>query len=66
MSDNTVTLDETFGVRDDDLTERFKGVIALDNELKKIKGLPVAKYDSQTQKAYLEYPDGRREYENAD
>lgn len=64
MSEN-LTLDTTFGVKDDDLTERFKAVVALENELKKIKGLPVAKYDSKTQKAYLEYPDGRREYEDA-
>jgi hypothetical protein len=34
----------------------------IDNEVRKIKGLPVAGYDDKTQKAYLEYPDGRREY----
>ena len=29
------------------------------NEIKKV---PIAKYDDATGKAYLEYPDGRKEY----
>ena len=33
-----------------------------DDEIRKIKGLPVARYDDETGRAYLEYPDGRREY----
>ena len=32
----------------------------------KIKGLPVARYDAETKRAYLEYPDGRREYVRSD
>ena len=55
-------LDSTCGLSDDELTHRFKESIRIDNEVRKIKGLPVAKYDSITKKAYLEYPDGRREY----
>ena len=62
MSENVITLDRTFGVDDDDLTERFKEVISLENKLKNIKGLPIACYDKQQKRAYLEYPDGRREY----
>lgn len=31
-------------------------------EIRKIKGLPVARYDDKTKRAFLEYPDGRREY----
>lgn len=55
-------LDYTYGLSDDELTERFKAAIRIDEEIRKIKGLPVARYDIETKRAYLEYPDGRREY----
>ena len=41
---------------------RFKESIRIDDEVRKIKGLPAAGYDDEARKAYLEYPDGRREY----
>lgn len=47
---------------DEELTIRFKESIRIDNEVRKIKGLPIAGYDDETKRAYLEYPDGRREY----
>lgn len=55
-------LDSTCGVSDDELTERFKEAIRIDNEIKRIKGVPIAGYDLGKKLAYLEYPDGRREY----
>lgn len=55
-------LDSTCGVSDDELTERFKEAIRIDNEIKRIKGVPIAGYDLEKKLAYLEYPDGRREY----
>ena len=55
-------LDSTCGISDEELTLRFKESIRIDNEVRKIKGLPIAGYDDETKKAYLEYPDGRREY----
>ena len=55
-------LDSTCGISDEELTMRFKESIRIDNEVRKIKGLPIAKYDKAMKKAYLEYPDGRREY----
>ena len=58
----TNDLDSTYGLSDDELTERFKESIRIDNEIRRIKGLPIAKYDVENRKAYLEYPDGRREY----
>lgn len=58
-------LDSTCGVSDDELTERFKEAIRIDNEIKKIKGVPIAGYDREKKAAYLEYPDGRREYAKA-
>ena len=54
-------LDSTCGISDEELTERFKESIRIDNEIRRIKGAPVAKYDKATKRAYLEYPDGRRE-----
>ena len=58
-------LDSTCGISDEELTERFKQSIRIDNEIRKIKGLPIAGYDDKTKRAYLEYPDGRREYVEA-
>ena len=52
----------TCGITDDELTHRFKESIRIDNEIRKIKGLPIAGYEDETRRAYLEYPDGRREY----
>ena len=55
-------LDFTCGISDDELTERFKESIRIDNEIRRIKKLPIAGYDDIKKKAYLEFPDGRREY----
>ena len=55
-------LDYTCGLSDDELTERFKKSIYIDDEIRRIKGLPTAKYDAEKKQAYLEYPDGRIEY----
>ena len=55
-------LDYMCGISDDELTERFKASIRIDDEIRTIKGLPKARYDMELKKAYLEYPDGRREY----
>ncbi|MBQ7606080.1 MAG: hypothetical protein IJU59_06325 [Firmicutes bacterium] len=55
-------LDYTCGLSDDELTERFKESIRIDNEIRRIKGLPTAGYDKASGQAYVEYPDGRREY----
>ncbi len=55
-------LDSTCGISDDELTRRFKESIRIDNEIRRIKGLPIAGYDDATRRAYLEYPDGKRKY----
>ena len=55
-------LDSTYGISDEELTERFKASIKMDQEICKIKGLPIAGYDDENKRAYLEYPDGRRVY----
>lgn len=58
----TNELDYTCGLSDEELTERFKASIRIDDEIRRIKGLPTAKYDTEKKQAYLEYPDGRIEY----
>lgn len=55
-------LDSTCGISDEELTERFKESIRIDQEICKVKGLPIAGYDDENKCAYLEYPDGRRVY----
>lgn len=58
-------LDSTCGVSDEELTHRFKEAVRIENEIKKLKKQPIAKYDFDRHKPYIEYPDGRREYEEA-
>ena len=55
-------LDSMCGISDDELTELFKEAVRIDNEIKKVKGIPIAGYDKEKKLAYLEYPDGRRKY----
>ena len=55
-------LDSMCGISDDELIRRFKEAIRIDNEIKAVKGTPIAVYDPKTGDSYLEYPDGRREY----
>ena len=55
-------LDSTCEISDDELTQRFIESIRLDNEKRRILGLPVSGFNPETKKAYLEFPDGTREY----
>lgn len=52
----------TAGILDDDLTARFNTAVDIENQLKRIKNVPIAKFDMNLKKPYLEYSDGRREY----
>ena len=55
-------LDSMCGISDDELTERFEAAIRIDNEIKRIMGVPIPCYDQEKRLAYLEYSDGRRDY----
>ena len=55
-------LNYTCGISDEEMTRRFKEVIRIDEEMRNIKGLPQARYDNVTNRAYLEYADGRIVY----
>lgn len=55
-------LDSTYGLSDDELTRRFIEAIRIDNEIKRVKGVPIAGYDKERKSSYLEYSDGSRKY----
>ncbi len=53
--------DLTFGLTDDELTERFVQAVRLAIERDKIMGIPVIRVDADG-KIYKEYPDGHLEH----
>ena len=55
-------LDSTCGVSDDELTKRFLEAVRIDDEIRRIKVLPVSRYDHEKKMTYIEYPDSRRVY----
>ena len=55
-------IDSTCGVSDVELTKLFVEAIMIDNEIKKIKGVSIQKYDHEKKQPYLEYPNDRRKY----
>jgi len=50
------------GLGFDEITGKFNNAVNKEIAKKQKKGLPVARYDSETGQAYLENPDGTREY----
>ena len=46
------------------ITSAFKTAVQNDVRVNQQKGLPIAKYDTVKKEAYLELPDGTREYIN--
>lgn len=55
-------LDSMCGVSDEELDFRFREAVRIEQEIKKIKKLPVAGYDLERRSSYIEYPDGSRVY----
>lgn len=55
-------LDSMCGVNDEQMTDLFNKSIEIENEISRIKGTPITRYDIEKQAVYLEYPDGRIEY----
>lgn len=55
-------LDSMQGISDEKITELFNVSIEIENEISRIKNVPIARYDVIQKKAYFEYPDGRIEY----
>ena len=50
------------GLNTDEVTRVFNNAVKQDIAKKQKKGLPVARYDTETERAYLEKADGTREY----
>jgi addiction module RelB/DinJ family antitoxin len=50
------------GLNTNEVTQVFNNAVEQDIEGKKRKGLPIARYDLELKKAYLENADGTREY----
>lgn len=63
MSEN-YDIDTLCGIDDDELTYRFREAVRIENEIKRIRKVPIAGYDPKKDKAYLLYSDGRIEYED--
>jgi len=53
-----------YGLSAGDISEAFTAAVRDDVFENKMKGFPIAKYDVDKRKAYLETPDGSREYVN--
>jgi DNA-damage-inducible protein J len=50
------------GINTDEITDLFNDAVKHDITKKQKKGLPVARYDTASKRAYLENADGSREY----
>ncbi|MCL2879173.1 MAG: type II toxin-antitoxin system RelB/DinJ family antitoxin [Treponema sp.] len=50
------------GLEAEELTGFFRNAVQADMERKYRKGLPIARYDTKMKRAYLENPDGSRNY----
>lgn len=49
---------------DDKLQDVFVQGVRLALEKKRLKNLPISRYDREKKCTYLEYPDGTKRYEN--
>ena len=53
-----------YGLTTNDVTDTFVAAVQDEIAIKKREGIPIAKYDAEQKKAYLESSDGTREYIN--
>ena len=53
-----------YGLSTNDVTGAFVAAVQDEIAIKKREGIPIAKYDAEQKKAYLESSDGKREYVN--
>ena len=53
---------EIISPSDSDMDNRVKHAVHAALDKAKVCGKPIAKYDTTTRKAYIEYPDGTRKY----
>jgi addiction module RelB/DinJ family antitoxin len=58
----TVAREQIIGNEAATIEASFARSVASSIERKQTSGLPVARFDQETQRPYFEYPDGRKEY----
>ena len=46
-------LDSMCGISDEELTKRFREAVRIDNEIKRVKGAPIAGYDEKKEGSLL-------------
>lgn len=63
MSDCVKRVTEKMPIDDQDEVARIQRGVRLHLKMQENNGVPVAKYDAKQKKPYLEYPDGRKEYD---
>jgi len=63
MIDKGYVIDQSIGDEDMDEVKLIQKGVRLQIKLNQLKGVPIARYDAKARKPYLEYPDGRREYD---
>lgn len=55
-------INEQIGEEDSEQVKSIQQGVRIQVKLNQLKGKPVARFDAKKKRAYLEYPDGRREY----
>ena len=62
MTDKKYTLNQSIGDEDSEEVYKIKKGVRLQVQMAKLKGNPVARFDSKTKRPYLELADGSRQY----
>ena len=60
--DNLNNPDIAMGMTDEEMTHCFKEAVKIDNQIKKLKKVPIQCWDSEKQVPYILYSDGTRKY----
>ena len=56
--------DDLLGFNVAEMERGYQRAVSEDIEISRAKGYPIALYDKKKKSAYLEYPDGKRDYIN--
>ena len=56
--------DDLLGFNVAEMERGYQRAVLEDIEISRVKGYPIALYDKKKKRAYLEYPDGKRDYIN--
>lgn len=62
MKKQSNEFDSMFGITENEFTKCFQEAVKKSKEIKRKKGIPIAKYDAEKKAAYLQYANGKKEY----